>query len=225
MTDIVKSEDKKERKASENSDVSAEGDVDPIFEPIISLPEVKVTTNEENEETVLKLRAKLYRFDTSGTDGPEWKERGTGELKLLQHRDNNTVRIVMRRDKTLKVCANHFITPWMELKPSTGSDKAFVYTVLADFADEVPKTECLAIRFGSVDFANQFKAKFNESKEFVKTKCSLYAEEAEEYQKDSDIEEKEEDEEDEEKEDDTKDVTKKLEDLNVSKEDSAGDKE
>lgn len=39
----------------------------------------------------------------------------------------------------------------MELKPSCGSDRAFVYTVLADFADETPKAECLAIRFGTVD--------------------------------------------------------------------------
>lgn len=57
----------------------------------------------------------------------------------------------MRRDKTFKVCANHFITPWMELKPSAGTDKAFVYTVAADFADEQPKTECLAIKFGTAE--------------------------------------------------------------------------
>lgn len=57
----------------------------------------------------------------------------------------------MRRDKTLKVCANHFITPWMELKPNAGSQKAFVYKVFADFADEKPKSECLAIKFGTIE--------------------------------------------------------------------------
>lgn len=62
----------------------------------------------------------------------------------------------MRRDKTLKVCANHFITPWMELKPSSGSDKAFVYKVFADFADERPKSECLAVKFGTVDSKFKF---------------------------------------------------------------------
>lgn len=61
------------------------------------------------------------------------------------------MRIVMRRDKTFKVCANHFITPWMQLKPSIGSEKAFVYTVLADFADEEIKSECLAVKFATVD--------------------------------------------------------------------------
>lgn len=72
-------------------------------------------------------------------------------MKLLQHSQKNSVRLVMRRDKTLKVCANHFITPLMELKPSSGSEKAFVYTVPADFADEVLKPECFAIKFANVE--------------------------------------------------------------------------
>ncbi|KAJ8910506.1 hypothetical protein NQ315_012353 [Exocentrus adspersus] len=159
----------KERKQSESSDV----EYDPQFKPIISLPEVEVVTNEENEGELLKIRAKLYRFD-SVSDPPEWKERGTGELKILRHTENNSVRIVMRRDKTLKVCANHFITPWMELKPSAGSDKAFVYKVLVDFADEKPKSECLAIKFGTVDNASLFKEKFEEAKRIVLTECDLY---------------------------------------------------
>lgn len=62
----------------------------------------------------------------------------------------------MRRDKTLKVCANHFITPWMELKPKAGSEKAFVYKVFADFADEKPKSECLAIKFGTIESKDFF---------------------------------------------------------------------
>ena len=49
-------------------------------------------------------RAKLFRFDAG--EGA-WKERGTGDVRLLQHRENKKVRLVMRRDKTLKVCANH----------------------------------------------------------------------------------------------------------------------
>lgn len=49
-------------------------------------------------------RAKLFRFDKGAG---EWKERGTGELKMLQHNVTHKIRIVMRRDKTLKICANH----------------------------------------------------------------------------------------------------------------------
>lgn len=46
----------------------------------------------------------MFRFDRAGN---EWKERGTGELKMLQHHETGKIRIVMRRDKTLKICANH----------------------------------------------------------------------------------------------------------------------
>jgi Ran-binding protein 1 len=53
---------------------------------------------------MLCRRAKLFRFD-NGLN--EWKERGTGDVKLLQHKETKKVRLVMRRDKTLKVCANH----------------------------------------------------------------------------------------------------------------------
>lgn len=49
-------------------------------------------------------RAKAFRFDKEGN---EWKERGTGELKMLQHKATKKIRVVMRRDKTLKICANH----------------------------------------------------------------------------------------------------------------------
>lgn len=52
-------------------------------------------------------RAKLYRFD-SEADPPEWKERGTGEVRFLKSKRSGIIRLLMRRDKTLKVCANHY---------------------------------------------------------------------------------------------------------------------
>lgn len=39
----------------------------------------------------------------------------------------------------------------MKLLPSAGSDRAWVYTVLADFTDEEPKKEQLAIRFRNAE--------------------------------------------------------------------------
>ncbi len=51
------------------------------------------------------MRAKLFKFDR---DSRDWKERGTGDVRLLKHRENGKTRLVMRRDKTLKVCANHY---------------------------------------------------------------------------------------------------------------------
>lgn len=51
------------------------------------------------------MRAKLFRFDHPAGD---WKERGTGDVRLLGHKENRKTRLLMRRDKTLKVCANHY---------------------------------------------------------------------------------------------------------------------
>lgn len=49
-------------------------------------------------------KAKLYRFDKEGT---QWKERGVGQVKILEHKSNKKVRLLMRQTKTLKICANH----------------------------------------------------------------------------------------------------------------------
>lgn len=91
---------------SSKGDPEREADVH--FEPVVHLTEkVDVKTNEEQEEQVFKMRAKLFRFDR---ESREWKERGTGDVRLLKHRENQKTRLVMRRDKTLKVCANHYGT-------------------------------------------------------------------------------------------------------------------
>ncbi|XP_012539921.1 ran-specific GTPase-activating protein [Monomorium pharaonis] len=156
----------------DNDEENTENDVH--FEPIISLPLIEVSNNEEDETEMLKLRAKLYRYDTSNNPA-EWKERGTGEVKLLRHKTKNTVRVVMRRDKTLKICANHFITPWMELKPNCGSDRAWVWSVLADYADEQLKPELLAIRFANAENASKWKEAFEKAKKIVGSECEIYA--------------------------------------------------
>ena len=88
----------------EKPDEEEEADVH--FEPVVHLTEkVETKTNEELEEQTFKMRAKLFKFDR---ESREWKERGTGDVRLLKHRENGKTRLVMRRDKTLKVCANHY---------------------------------------------------------------------------------------------------------------------
>merc|ERR550539_1887730 len=150
----------KSRNDSVSEDGTLDSSVDPYYAPIISLPEVDVPTGEDEEEEIFKIRSKLFRFD-SAESPPEWKERGTGDVRLLQHKENKILRLLMRREKTLRICANHFIRPWMILKPMKGSDRAFVWQVHADFADEETKTEVLAIRFANADNASKFKAAFD----------------------------------------------------------------
>lgn len=106
------------------------------------------------------MRAKLFRFDK---DAKEWKERGTGDVRLLEHKQTHKVRLVMRRDKTLKVCANHYVTSDMKLSPNVGSDRSWVYNVAADVADGEATAETLAIRFANSENANGFKEAFEQA--------------------------------------------------------------
>ncbi|KAK4218027.1 RanBP1 domain-containing protein [Rhypophila decipiens] len=144
-------------KEGEEQDEAPESE-DVHFEPVVHLTEkVEVKTNEESEEQLFKMRAKLFKFvkETS-----EWKERGTGDVRLLKHLENGKTRLVMRRDKTLKVCANHYIVPEMKLSPNVGSDRSWVWNAAADVSEGEPEAVTLAIRFANSDNANQFKDAF-----------------------------------------------------------------
>jgi len=136
---------------------------DPHYEPVIRLTEqVDTKTGEEEDDVIFKMRAKLFRFEATSS---EWKERGTGDVRLLRNKESKKVRLVMRRDKTLKVCANHTITSDMQLQPNIGSDRSWVWKVAADYTENPPTAETLAIRFANSDNAGQFKAKFEEARE------------------------------------------------------------
>ncbi|KYO41367.1 E3 SUMO-protein ligase RanBP2 [Alligator mississippiensis] len=146
----------------EESDITQEEERDgQYFEPVVPLPDlVEVTSGEENEQVVFSHRAKLYRYDK---DANQWKERGIGDIKILQNYDNKQVRIVMRRDQVLKLCANHRITPDMNIQQMKGTDRAWVWTA-CDFADGERKVELLAVRFKLQDVADSFKQIFDEAK-------------------------------------------------------------
>jgi len=138
-----------------------EEEVEIEFKPIVQLQPVEVQTLEDDEEEVFKQRAKLFRFDNAA-EPPEWKERGLGDMRILKHKKLNRVRLIMRREKTLKIACNHYLTRAMKLKPHAASERAFVWTTLADFADEEPKQELLAIRLKDAQEAKKFLTKFEE---------------------------------------------------------------
>lgn len=67
-------EEKPVGKTEENEvdDDKVEESVDVHFEPVMKLEQLdEIKTLEEDEETLLKLRCKMFRMD-----GKEWKERG-----------------------------------------------------------------------------------------------------------------------------------------------------
>ena len=50
----------------------------------------------------------------------------------------------------------------MDLKPNCGSEKAWVWKTKADYADEEPKQETLAIKFRNIENAKKFHEAFEE---------------------------------------------------------------
>ena len=127
------------------------------FKPIVKLNEVEVKTGEEDEELLFKQRCRLFRFEKSTN---EWKEKGIGDLKLLKHKETNVIRVLMRRDQVLKMCANHRINS--EMKLNEISAKQFSWIAI-DFSENEAKTEILLAKFRTPEEASQFKTEFEKA--------------------------------------------------------------
>ncbi|KAL7577094.1 hypothetical protein ACA910_019699 [Epithemia clementina (nom. ined.)] len=138
------------------------------FEPVVKLEEVEVTSGEEDEEVIYSQRSKLYIFGETmlnkGTGNKTWIERGVGNMRILRHKERETLRVLMRQEKTLKIICNHIIDPQIQMVPHVQSDRSWIW-VAFDFSDAslgelVETTFC--IKFGDSDLAQAFKDKFQE---------------------------------------------------------------
>ena len=130
------------------------------------LPKTEIKTGEEDEDLIFKGRCKLYRFRDK-----EWKERGTGDMKLLRHKTEKRIRFILRQDKTLKIVANFIISekPLCELKPHQGSDKMFIFLAYDyDCSDEESCIEKFVIKLGNEDKAKNFQKQFEDAQTFNK---------------------------------------------------------
>ena len=135
--------------------------------PSVSLEVKEIQTGEEDEEELYSQRSKLYRF----RDG-DWKERGLGEAKLLKDKATSKIRFMLRQEKTGKIVANHYVvdvSPYCDLRPNAGSEKCWVWTA-PDFSDEEGSTDQFALKFGSAELAQKFKAAFDNAKVLNKKK-------------------------------------------------------
>ncbi|XP_038894876.1 ran-binding protein 1 homolog a [Benincasa hispida] len=155
-----------ERREEEEAPAGEDEDTGAQVAPIVKLEEVTVTTGEENEDAILDLKSKLYRFDK---DGNQWKERGAGTVKFLKHKETGKVRLVMRQSKTLKICANHLVLPSMTVQEHVGNEKSCVWHA-TDFADGELKDELFCIRFPSIENCKTFMETFQEVAESQKKK-------------------------------------------------------
>lgn len=140
-----------------------EEDCSKEYEPVVQLSEVETKTGEEDEQVLFKIRAKLFRFSKELS---EWKERGTGDVRILKHQDSRKIRLLMRREKTLKICLNQYVNPEVELGENIGSDRSWVWHGV-DYADGERDEALLAIRFRDSDHANQFKKAYDDARDHM----------------------------------------------------------
>eukprot|EP00310_Coccolithus_braarudii_P015770 CAMPEP_0183349948 /NCGR_PEP_ID=MMETSP0164_2-20130417/15248_1 /TAXON_ID=221442 /ORGANISM="Coccolithus pelagicus ssp braarudi, Strain PLY182g" /LENGTH=223 /DNA_ID=CAMNT_0025521771 /DNA_START=29 /DNA_END=700 /DNA_ORIENTATION=- len=156
----------------DDNGVAPEEEAQVEFEPLVKLEEVKTATLEEDETLLngFKMRAKLFRWesDTWEKEKKMWKERGTGDVRFLQHNETKKVRVLMRREKTMKICANFFVDPSSKLLENAGSDRSWNWQC-HDFSEEKNDISLLAIRFANTENSQKFKAQFLEAQEINKT--------------------------------------------------------
>jgi Ran-binding protein 1 len=150
------SEDSSETQGSDAHETVVEAESTAQYEPVVQLEKVEVDSGEKNEDVLYKQRCILYRF-AAEAEPPQWKERGKGDVKLLKHKDTGMVRILLRQEKTLKLCCNHVVHPLIDLKANPGSDRFWTWRT-EDFADPSnPQTETFGIKFKSAEIAQEFK--------------------------------------------------------------------
>lgn len=146
----------------DNNDFNPEEEVAIGTEKECALPKEVVKSGEENEDLIFKMRGRLYRWRKE-----EWKERGTGEIRLLRNNTDKKIRFILRQDKTLKAVANFYLAenPLCDLAPHQGSDKMFFFLAY-DCSDETPVVEKFVIKLGNADNAKIFKENFLAAKKF-----------------------------------------------------------
>ena len=161
-------QDDKDSKVTPSSPSYQEDDI--YVDAIVQVSKLDtVSTGEEDEDILFENRCKLYRFDS---DKKQWKERGVGQIKLAQRKNQNNCRLIMRRDQVHKLCANHAIIGSMEVKRMNNSDKSWTWFTQSDFSEGETKPEYFCAKFKNEDIALEFK------KTFEKCKCIVDGKEA-----------------------------------------------
>uniref|UniRef100_T1GN13 RanBP2-type domain-containing protein n=1 Tax=Megaselia scalaris TaxID=36166 RepID=T1GN13_MEGSC len=135
------------------------------FAPVIPLPDlVEVVTGEENDNVLYVHRAKLLRFDKASN---EWKERGIGDIKILQNKvDLSKIRLVMRREIIHKLCCNQRIYKDTDFKFHPNSKKAVMW-VGQDYSENELAIETLTLRFKTEEICGDFMKAIKEAQSYI----------------------------------------------------------
>ncbi|RXW23451.1 hypothetical protein EST38_g2402 [Candolleomyces aberdarensis] len=117
----------------------------------MNLEEQEVITGEEDEQTIMQVRGKLFTLD-----GNNWKERGTGILRLnVRAEDGANPRLVMRKDAVYTLLLNVTLFPGMRC--TTAQDPRYVrFSVIED-----KKTTHYNLRVANAKIASEFLEEVN----------------------------------------------------------------
>ena len=72
-----------------------------------AMPAEKVLKNENDKDEVLyETKCALKRYDTSGDEGPEWKDMGKGQFKVTKDPDTSKFRLLVREPTMGRILLN-----------------------------------------------------------------------------------------------------------------------
>lgn len=154
-------------KPSNDTDALKEAETDTVDVNKLKLPEfsvfdkpLEIKKGDEDEMEVYRVKSKVFRFYEEDVYGDEvrknlWKERGFGFIRLLKHTETGIFRILMRQEKTKKICLNHAIDPLLSFAPNGA--RAWVFK--ADDYDIDGNHEFItyACRFPDEETANMYR--------------------------------------------------------------------
>ncbi|KAK1347882.1 Ran-specific GTPase-activating protein 1 [Hamiltosporidium tvaerminnensis] len=112
-------------------------------------------------EILFRGNCKLFRMNESKV-----VTRGVGKIYITKGESNGMVRIVMVRDKLMKLGCNHFIEPWSEILGHEIHENTWVWSTIGDTIDEVSdKQQTYIVKFKEDKEAKGFKNSFEIGKE------------------------------------------------------------
>ena len=123
------------------------------------LKHVETSSGEERYIELLKLKAKIWRFDEGEN---KWKERGQGDAKILRSKTNSDSHIfVFRREAIGKIAAHHPLFPGMKITVNANDEKTLLWVAPKDYTDDpIGYPERFYIKFATKEMAEEFKTLF-----------------------------------------------------------------
>ena len=85
---------------------------------------------------------------------------------MLKEQNGNKIRLLMRREKILKVCCNHYIREGMKLSPMPNTKNAWIWDAL-DFSEGSSQRETFAVKFKHDAHVKEFKELFERAKQIA----------------------------------------------------------